>query len=659
MKKLAILWLSVIFAASLVMAVGCSSSSGKTKKDDSVSETFSDDFKESASADDEGEGKTEPSIKSKRFVVVPSEEIDKPKYKLESSFMDSNEYYYLYYIGQIQSVPLQTDVEKYYYSGANFSKEFTTTVTTSVEVSSIVTNTRQNLYSYSETLEDGEKWKSNVGVSLGIKDVANLDVSKTYETAISKSKTNTDSYTTSYTQSIQNAVTYSETITDKTTINFNETFAHGYYRYVLVGNIDFFTLVIKNPYTGTYVLQDIELIADKWYTLDYSDTADFHAYESERKLVFDMTEDEIAELETPTEYMTEDHNLITATLDIDPGYVGAGYYYLPYFIHDEKGLDDIRNKDGEGVYFKIVEDIDLTAKSFTPIDDFVGNLDGDDHFIYNFNYTETGNYGSVGLFRENHGTIANLKIASKGEGKYSVIVPEKGHRVFAAGLVAYNYGEVYNCGANGVFISAATKFSTSDNYVSNIYYIRCDAGGLIGHNANQIKYCFAINCSVSCVSTASVKSNRHVIVQVGGAIGSSEKNEFVKIEDCYAYNNTLSAMALNGMANTEFVGGFAEETYYASNIISYSNVLLKGSEFGQIIGYNLEGGYIYNSYSINCDEKEIIKHKRNEVNCGVENSVEAILEKEAFKKSGVWTIDENGNVAFNEKVKYVFAAPVE
>ena len=371
---------------------------------------------------------------------------------------------------------------------------------------------------------------------------------------------------------------------------------------------------------------------------------------------------------------------------VDDGRVGSGTYDDPYIVRDRETLESVRTNDGEGVYFRMVKSIDLSVEpfeAFNPFEDFLGNFDGGNNYIYNFFVTDKS-HSDIGLFRQNHGVIANLKISSTEDKGYSIGVSLGFQKVRVGGLVAVNYGKVINCGADKVNIDISATYKTSSNQIVALY-----VGSLIGVSpeGSEVRNCFAINNTLRGNSKNSGSSTIYgfgydACMYSGGLAGLVNGN----IQHCYAYGNVI-----NGGANAQdsvygYLGGLAGclNTETAKALIAYSNSFSRdfthkyssatlSVKVGNVVGKNSYS--MFYVFGKTGDTPGIAGEMGTNYYCQ-QIDLETFKDIGIFKEEGVWALDvkteeiegeegqeptpvETVNVAFNEKSRYVFEKPEE
>ena len=177
---------------------------------------------------------------------------------------------------------------------------------------------------------------------------------------------------------------------------------------------------------------------------------------------------------------------------------GSGTQDDPYLISTgaELALLSQRVKNGEtfsGMYFRLIKNIRLNGKAFTPIgsktNEFSGVFDGNGFVISNFTITVADSY--LGVFGYVTGTIENLGVQG------TINVSGTTSNAYAGLLAGYSTGTIQNCFATG------TVTLSSPNTTH--------AGGLVGCSEGTITNCY---------STATVTStSSNYMAYAGGLVG--------------------------------------------------------------------------------------------------------------------------------------------
>lgn len=282
---------------------------------------------------------------------------------------------------------------------------------------------------------------------------------------------------------------------------------------------------------------------------------------------------------------------------------GCGEYNPLYTaLSTRSDVEKIAN-DLDGYYY-LANDIDMSGSWWTPISNFAGVLDGNDHSLTNFSYNLSNDNSRVhstgGLFAENYGTVRNLSVDS-----FSVVVSfdldksntwenwtDADNITADYGSIAVtNYGIIDSCKLTGnltmknsradrrYFTWAASAQSSVLNDATTVNF-----GGFVANNRGTISNC--TNAANSTFSTYGYIQSK--MGAIGGVAGSDFWNlnlrgNFGGI--CAVNNKTVSNCSLTHSMS------------FSSEIITnrIKNVGTSGwplsttstGTVGTIVGYNL------------------------------------------------------------------------
>ena len=288
---------------------------------------------------------------------------------------------------------------------------------------------------------------------------------------------------------------------------------------------------------------------------------------------------------------------------------GAGTKSDPYLILNPIQLNQLRNfLNQEGVYFKLMADIDLTEfledenpdQGWQPVgtssSPFKGILDGNGKTISGL-WINRSNTSYVGLFGYCYGaTIKNLTIndAEINGNTYvgvisgydedgdvsNCILSGKVHSVeYVGGCTGYTYYGFFNgisssvdiIGGNytGGIAGGTSTINISNCFVNSTISGINKVGGILGLESS--KYCKISNCGY--VGSISGTSN------VGGICGYTS-----------GYTNSSSSSTIKGSYAVAYVRGTGENT---GGLIGYSESTVEDCYFsGRVIGQKYTGGLI-------------------------------------------------------------------
>lgn len=179
--------------------------------------------------------------------------------------------YYVYKVGTIYDVPLQTENEAWGYEATSkLTKSFSTTIAEEEVIEHQVVDATENCTITNEY----EMALSGINVSIGA-EVGGESVSAGMEFAFNNVKS--ISATGSFSETVTNTVKYSKSYTQSTTYEFSpETSKKGFYRYVLLGDVDVFLVEVLDKYTNeVQLVTGYPVITGCAYCLEYSQTKSF------------------------------------------------------------------------------------------------------------------------------------------------------------------------------------------------------------------------------------------------------------------------------------------------------------------------------------------------------------------------------------------------
>ncbi len=308
---------------------------------------------------------------------------------------------------------------------------------------------------------------------------------------------------------------------------------------------------------------------------------------------------------------------------------GKGTQEDPYLI---KTPEELQMQNVSTAYYKLANDIDASQiENYTP-GIFYGTFDGDNHTISNLTIKSSSKY--TGLFKENGGTIKNLKLNNVNiESNYN------GETSYISGVCAYNKGTIKNVEVNGTIKNIGN--------VTNLYI-----GQIVGYNENPIS---KIHSDGSIINEGTVING-----YVGGITGYNDSS--IRI----SYNT--GNISLRNIENLK-VGGIAGKSFYVSDAYSKGNINVNvtSATIGGIVGENV--GTVRNTYSVENIEKSattcnwggiigksIYGIKSSYYNNpsiieqdgkGTLTTIEELKQKDTFENwdfDNVWSIEENINM---------------
>lgn len=219
---------------------------------------------------------------------------------------------------------------------------------------------------------------------------------------------------------------------------------------------------------------------------------------------------------------------------------------------------ELQNIAQSGKYM-LIDDIDLTGISWTPIASFGGTLNGDNHTIANANVTIGGHkqtgFTTGGLFRELENTaeiksieFANISITFKND-DYTSGISNKENIIYCGILCGKNSGTIDNVELNRCEIhSYFYKYEAGGSGIADKV---THAGGITGINYGTIKNS-TVNNSTVCAGSKSSTTGRGKWNYIGGICGTNLGN----IITCTSTNNTLIGITYEGKTG-HYISDFA------------------------------------------------------------------------------------------------------
>lgn len=288
---------------------------------------------------------TEEGIKLSHTYRVKSAEKENDQFP-SYSIKDSRYYYYVWYIGEVANVPLQSaeDVadNTIGYWGAPFSYTFESSYSQTDSISDTVSSATEKCTSKSGSanvsVSDSSTIKvSSEGNSGFLK--AGLEYENTFELALAYAREwgTTNAQTTSNSYETASSYTYTQTTT--ISISFDDRYSQGWYRYILFGNMDVFTAIIYDTETDTvYSWNTSKITSVIGYSFEYTPREDGQfGKDTYDKLDFDAIDvDDLIQNHAPTtsvQDLGEDNPFVVrfkVLFDQNGGYGGSDSTEMSY-----------------------------------------------------------------------------------------------------------------------------------------------------------------------------------------------------------------------------------------------------------------------------------------------------------------------------------------
>jgi hypothetical protein len=263
---------------------------------------------------------------------------------------------------------------------------------------------------------------------------------------------------------------------------------------------------------------------------------------------------------------------------------GDGSPENPYLVSEPNQLIAIDDLDTMGIYFVLVNDIDLDpnlsgsqvfdSAVIASEDAFEGLFDGQGYVIRNMQIIDsTQGISFVGLFGKigPEGIVKNLTISD-----YDIRVQIGGNFGFAGSLAGQNLGLIINCVSNG-----------SAGPIVEGQWFKCMIGGLVGINGNYNYYNGGDVDHRGSITNCSSHSNLTILYGGGGLVSYN----LGSIYQCYS----RSYISDGELISVDTNGGLVGANHGVINQCFSNSVVATGSNSG-LCGWNT--GIIRNCYAL-------------------------------------------------------------
>ncbi|MDR0651714.1 MAG: hypothetical protein LBG12_00260 [Synergistaceae bacterium] len=244
---------------------------------------------------------------------------------------------------------------------------------------------------------------------------------------------------------------------------------------------------------------------------------------------------------------------------------GSGTEKDPFLITTPEQLARLavianRGDSLHGTNFKLVSDIDLWEREWTPIGvlkDFNGKFDGDGHTVLSLRMSSETPFSNLGLFGGvgKDGSVKNLILR---EAVISITVSDKTSKGIG-GIAASNFGKVTDCFASIV--------ASADNSA---------IGGIVGHNGGSIE-----NCSADAVLRGNLGTGGVAAMNAG------------LVEKCSVYTTISGSGMLGGLVGFNF-NGVVDNCKASGTARGDMGKTFAGGIVGFNLGFNSDDGLIKN-----------------------------------------------------------------
>lgn len=484
---------------------------------------------------------------STRYSVFPS--TDSSMY----SFKDDRYYYYVFYLGTVKYVPLQHSFDTFEFIGNELTQEFTKKKSFETITIEKVSETLTQTNTWQQTLST--ELQNELSLSVGIHNI-NLENRTTVTAGFEEIFGETMSHTIS-TQSTKIKEFY-ESYEIKTKINFNKNFPSGFYRYILMTDIEYYGIVTYDTRKKELTLSNAPLLGNPYFSLDFSDNSYFKAAHSD-------------ELKFPTSWI-KNNDIPNQIPDIE---------IIPEntcYIKTVTDLEQLRSPNKQNYIFKLTNNIDGKNMYWSPISDFTGTLMGNGYSISNLQINSHSSLDSdsfnSGFINKNNGIIKDICFKNITLDISATDYTDDFRQLNVGTVAAINLGTIEDVHLENITINSKLNHKKDQ---SKSPKQKNTTGGIIGTNQGSISYCSIRNSTIS-ASTDAKKNYCDTSTYVGGICG--EHAEKGKASNLLTMYTTVSANSRGG-----FWGGFGKNdgslTSYSGNIFGIANAYSE-----KIISYN-------------------------------------------------------------------------
>lgn len=415
------------------------------------------------------------------------------------SFYDAENDYWLFNMGTISNVPLETPMFFYYGGKGEIKQTFTKASTTVSSVSSTVQS----------VVQDKMSWGENLSVEASLSAGKKASISGKLSGSMESEKTTTE------TKSYSEFVEWTNSLKKEVAINFDERYKAGYYAYLVSATVKVYAVLIRDRSTGAVSVGTYNELISKEYSFAYNEFDNKLSVDKEEK--FEFNPPDVETLPTPTDFVCSE------------GYTA---------IKDTQGFKDI-GKNLSGNYV-LLNDLDFGGAQITPIGgssgSFSGIIVGNGHTISNFSVSVDSPF--AGLIARNAGKIENVHMRDA-----NISVSRTGADAFAGVIAGENTGTISKCSVSGGSVNVrAVDSNNTEN--SSRYAV---AGGIAGKISGEGTI---DRCSVNVVSLHGfVKKhdkawsegwNEVAFTYVGGVVGEQLGGNVL--------HNTTTSLEIEGEA---------------------------------------------------------------------------------------------------------------
>lgn len=197
-----------------------------------------------------------------RNIAHPISTITNPKYRTSIIETKGDEVVFIYYLGYIDNVALDSISSTYYHNGGESSKTLSTTQATSKSISKATTDATEKTRSWQSEVKIGSE--TTIGKdSWPVKEKISVEVSHNQS----------GSTVTSHEESTTTTISQEQISASSETRNWTSADPKGWYRYVNYATVDVFAVIMYNAVDNEYYVGNVNAVRDIGQMWDYSATS--------------------------------------------------------------------------------------------------------------------------------------------------------------------------------------------------------------------------------------------------------------------------------------------------------------------------------------------------------------------------------------------------
>lgn len=208
-------------------------------------------------------------------------------------FKDEKYHYYIFHIGTIFNVALQSSANDPYYGNGDevlsFQMQKTEATQLKESASEVVETFRQNEYSLEESFKYSKSKSSNIGLDLGILSKG-MGLSRQFELGLVATQKWTTSTTTTISKSFENCITKESQEVRVLTKTLSKDSAHGNYIYALFANLEVYKAVVVDTENNEYDVFTFSEVAQSIWDYDYIGEQNRYSNTPNEELTFDIAD---------------------------------------------------------------------------------------------------------------------------------------------------------------------------------------------------------------------------------------------------------------------------------------------------------------------------------------------------------------------------------